>query len=127
MSQTSTASLTERLRAIENEPESVCNQRNSLLVARAQAEILLLRMFATFDPENSESQEDPNAAFEDVCQALNAQVDALQAAVDQFDDLTVASSASEDALALIGVELDEHVRRIGELRCCLAQLDPRYS
>ncbi|MGD9680884.1 MAG: hypothetical protein AB7W16_06855 [Candidatus Obscuribacterales bacterium] len=114
--------LQTRLEAMKSEPELVRRERDGLLVRRAQCEILLLRLLATFDPARGEVDDDPLGSFTAVSAALESQLQELESAIATFDDLGVAASASEDALSLIGLELDEHVRRVAEIRSCLAQL-----
>ncbi|MCA9803105.1 MAG: hypothetical protein KC777_14140 [Cyanobacteria bacterium HKST-UBA02] len=110
------------LEAMKIEPELVRRERDNLLVRRAQCEILLLRLLATFDPARGEVDDDPLGSFAAVSAALETQLQELESAIASFDDLGVAANAGEDALSLIGLELDEHVRRVAEIRSCLAQL-----
>lgn len=124
--QQSTASLSEPLEvvleAMKSESELVRRERDNLLVRRAQCEILLLRLLATFDPARGEVDDDPLESFAAVSVALETQLRELESAIDTFDDLGVAAAASVNALSLIGLELDEHVRRVAEIRSCLAQI-----
>ena len=110
------------LEAMKIEPELVRRERDNLLVRRAQCEILLLRLLATFDPARGEVDDDPLGSFAAVSAALETQLQELESAIASFDDLGVAANAGEDALSLIGLELDEHVRRVAEIHSCLAQL-----
>lgn len=125
-SQQSSASLSVPLEAVlegmKGESELVRRERDNLLVRRAQCEILLLRLLATFDPSRGEVDDDPLGSFAAVSAALETQLSELESAVATFDDLGVASAASENALSLIGLELDEHVRRVAEIRNVLAQI-----
>lgn len=124
-------SLAERLQGFSAEPFAVQQKRNELLALRGLAEMLVLRGIQarerlasgryqlSLKSEISGKGALAQTATEElreVVDALGPQLLAFETTLEHFDDLGVATTATRNGVTVIGGELEDHVRRLPQLK-----------